>query len=366
MPSSRRSASRSAVRAIHQFLPIVEPGAVTSHTLVAQRVLRDAGYESEIFTSLFGGDETFGAHPIDTYRHRARPDDLLVYQMAIGSAAADFVLSRPEQVVVNHHNLTPLQYFAGWEPVAAHGVVWGRQQLRRFAERGALGIPVSRYNDADLIEAGFETTTVVPFLIDDGARGVAPEPAVRAQLAATRRGTECLFVGRIAANKAQQDVVKAFAAFRKFHDPDARLHLVGGGDDTLYGYAVRSFAAALGLEDAVVLTGPVPPAALAAYYEAADVFVVLSEHEGFCVPLVEAMLHEVPIVAFSAAAVPETLGDAGVLLTTKDACTVAAAVARVASDNSLRAAMTARGLERAAHYDVSRTGPAFVAALERA
>jgi glycosyltransferase involved in cell wall biosynthesis len=96
------------------------------------------------------------------------------------------------------------------------------------------------------------------------------------------------------------------------------------------------------------------------------VLVVLSEHEGFCVPLLEAMHHRVPIVAYAAAAVPETLGAAGVLLESKDPCTVAAAAGRVLGDASLRTHLTAAGVERLTHYELARTGPAFVAALERA
>ena len=132
-----------------------------------------------------------------------------------------------------------------------------------------------------------------------------------------------LFVGRLAPNKAQHDIVKAFAAYRRFHNADARLHLVGGGREDAYAHTLRRFIHAAGLDDAVTLAGGVSSSELAAYYRAADVFVVCSEHEGFCVPLLEAMHHRVPIVAFAAAAVPETLGEAGLLFDIKDPCTIA-------------------------------------------
>ena len=118
--------------------------------------------------------------------------------------------------------------------------------------------------------------------------------------------------------------------------------------------------------DAVTVTGGVSPSELAAHYRAADVFVVCSEHEGFCVPLIEAMHHHVPIVAYSSTAIPETLGDAGLLLDVKDPCTIAAAVDRVVGDPSLRRQLVDAGARRVCDFDISRTGPAFVEAVTSA
>jgi glycosyltransferase involved in cell wall biosynthesis len=342
---------------IHQFLPTFERGAVGGHALLARQTLRDAGHESEIFaaeTRESVSDE--GARDLAEYRGGA---DVRIYQMAIGSVAADQVLTRHEPLVVNHHNLTPLRYLAGWEPVAAHGVAWGRQQLRELATRADLGLAVSHFNEADLLESGFTRTTVVPFLVELDALAVEPDASI-----ARTGDTQWLFVGRIAPNKTQHDLVKSFAAYRRFHDPAARLTLVGGGIDSAYGATLSRFVHALGLDDAVSMPGVVSAAQLAAYYRTADVLVVVSEHEGFCVPLIEAMYYEVPIVAYAAAAVPETLGsEAGLLLHDKDPCTVAAAVARVVSDAPLRAQLVAAGTERARQFDISRTGPAFVDAV---
>jgi glycosyltransferase involved in cell wall biosynthesis len=341
---------------VHQFLPTLEPGAVGSHTLLARDVLRSAGHSCEIFAAeIHPALHHTGAQTTRNYRGGA---DVLVYQMAIGSAVADLVLERDEPLVVNHHNLTPLRYFAGWEPVAAHGVAWGRAQLRELAERAAVGVAVSTYNELDLIEAGFTRTAVVPYLLDLSAL-TPPPPERRTRTAAAT----WLFVGRLAPNKAQHDVIKAFAAYRQFHDDAARLVLVGGGVDDAYGRTLHRFARALGLHDAVTFTGGVPGDGLAAAYSNADVFVVCSEHEGFCVPLLEAMHFKVPIVAFAAAAVPETLGEAGLLLAVKDPCTVAAAVHHTVSDEMLRRQLVATGAARVREFDVSHTGPAFVATV---
>ena len=344
---------------VHQFVPTLEPGAVGAHTLTARDALRAAGHTSEIFASEI--DPAWadrGGRLLRDARDRA---DVIVYQMAIGSVVADAVLAREEPIVVNHHNLTPMRYISGWQPVAAHGVVWGRGQLRELATRARLGVAVSSYNEHDLLEAGFSRTTVVPILLDLRTLDVEPVPAPERNDAVT-----WLFVGRLAPNKAQHDIVKAFAAYRRFHNADARLHLVGGGREDGYARTLQRFIHALGLDDAVTVAGAVSTSALATYYRAADVFVVCSEHEGFCVPLLEAMHYGVPIVAYSAAAVPETLGDAGLLLDVKDPCTVAAAVDRLIGEPALRQQLVDAGARRVRDFDVSRTAPAFIEAVTSA
>jgi glycosyltransferase involved in cell wall biosynthesis len=344
---------------VHQFVPVLEPGAVGAHTLVARDVLRDAGHTSDIFTAEIHPELAGrGAHLMRDARGRA---DVVVYQMAVGSVVADAVLARDEPIVVNHHNLTPMRYIAGWQPLAAYAVAWGRNQLRELAERARLGVAVSGYNENDLLEAGFPRTTVVPVLVDPAAfdvePGAGPPPA---------RAVTWLFVGRLAPHKAQHDIVKAFAAYRRFHNPDARLYLVGGGPEDSYAHTLRRFVHGLGLDDAVTVTGGVSAADLVAYYRAADVFVVCSEHEGFCVPLLEAMHHGVPIVAYASSAIPETVADAGIVVDVKDPCTIAAAVDRVVGDPTLRARMIDAGARRGRDFDLSRTGPAFVEAVTSA
>ena len=341
---------------IHQFLPTFERGAVGNHSLLARDVLRAAGHTSEIYAAEVKGD--LGEERPFLLRDYRGGADVLVYQMAIGSVTADLVLARREPLVVNYHNQTPVKFLAGWEPVSSYGVAWGQQQLHDLATRSSLGIAVSHYNEEDLVEAGFPKTVVVPFLIDMTSLDVEPDPSIE-----KRDATTWLFVGRFAPNKCQHDVIKAFAAYRRFHDADARLVLIGGGMDGRYAHALVRVVDQLGLEDAVHFPGSVSPEQLAAYYRTSDALVVMSEHEGFCVPLVEAMHHRLPVIAYAEAAVPETVGEAGLVLSTKDPVTVAAAAARVATDDALRAELIERGVRRAQAFDITRTGPAFVDAV---
>ena len=153
---------------------------------------------------------------------------------------------------------------------------------------------------------------------------------------------------------------------RRTDDPAARLHLVGSPLGETYEPALRAFIDELGLADVVTLAGSVSGAELEAYFRAADVFVMASDHEGFCVPLAEAMGHGVPIVAYGVTAVPETVGGAGLVLDDKSAVPFAAAVGRVLRDPTLREVLAAAGRARAAEFDLAASTRRFVSLVQQA
>ena len=155
----------------------------------------------------------------------------------------------------------------------------------------------------------------------------------------------------------------AFAAFRRLHDPHARLTLVGGQSAGEYWRALHRLAADLGIADAVTFTDVVSHAELLACYRTADVLLCLSEHEGFNVPVLEAMHFDVPVVAYAAGAVPDTVGDGGLLLTDKDPLVVATAVERLRSDPSLRTRLVDAGRRRVEHFSIAHTGPQLIETL---
>jgi glycosyltransferase involved in cell wall biosynthesis len=334
-----------------------------------QRLWRDERGEAEVFAEHQRGAYAGQARPFKDYgtrRFPARPDDLLVYQMAIGSAVADFVRDRPETLVLNHHNLTPPELLQQWEPTATWGVQWGMAQLRELAGRARRAVAVSHYNAGQLREAGYREVEVGPVLFDlDGFnRAVDAEALLALEGFKANGGVDWLFVGRLAANKCQHDVVRAFALYRRVYDQAARLHIVGPAPADAYRAALEELVATLGLRGAVAITGGVSSEVLAAYYRAADVFVCLSEHEGFCVPLLEAMSNRVPVVALAAAAVPETLGDGGLLLRSKQPALVAAAVHRVVSDTAVRDGLVAAGARRLAAFALPRTRARWLEVLD--
>ncbi len=346
-PGARETPGAGA-GAVHQFIPALIPRDATgSHTLLLRDALRRAGWRSEIFTEATHDELVAETLPATSYARHAEPGDVLVYQLCTSSMVADLLLERPEPLILDYHNVTHPDLYAGWEPATARRVTAAREQLRRLAPKATLGVAVSEFNERDLRAAGCRRTAVVPVLADLG-RLAAPDPAVLARLEATKGqgGSDWLFVGRVVPSKAQHDLVKALWAYRRLYDPLARLHLVGSVSSPRYLRALRSFVADLDLGDAVVVTGEVSEPALAAYYAAADIYVSMSLHEGFGVPLVEAFRTGTPVVALAAGAVPSTVGDAALLLDRAEPLRTAAAVHRVLSDTAVRDRLVTNGRRR--------------------
>jgi glycosyltransferase involved in cell wall biosynthesis len=339
--------------AIHQFVPSLAPrDAVGTHYLAIQESLRATGISSDIYAYEAKAEFSRRALPFMSFDGARKGEPTwLMYHSSIGSPVADFVRRRSEPVIVDYHNITPESFFARWEPVVTANLMKGRRQLADLQPRSSLGIGDSSFNASELRSLGYSPTAVVPILLDVHALGAAaPDPSVRRASATT-----WLFVGRLAPNKAQHDLVKGLVAYRRFYDPDARLVLVGGSSSHRYKTTLERFIAELGLRDAVTLTDAVTPEQLSAHYRNADVFVAASEHEGFCVPLLEAMHHDLPIVAYGAAAIPETVDTAALLLDEKDACSLAAGVHRVITDATLRASLIAAGESRLEELDIRQS-----------
>jgi glycosyltransferase involved in cell wall biosynthesis len=349
--------------AVHQFIPTYAPrDAIGTHARHARRILRGMGLESEIYAEGVARGAGGDALPYRKFAGGPAGRTWLLYQMSTGSKLGDYLISRPEPLVVNYHNVTPWRLFAPWEPLVGAELRFGREQLNRLAGRAELGVAVSGYNEAELKEAGFARTAMSPVLVDlEGMRSDVDRAALdRLMAAKARGGADWLFVGRVAPHKGQHHVVKAFAAYRRLYDPLARLHIVGAPGSHSYWTVLHRYASALGVGKYVSFTGSVPGGVLEAHYQAADAFVCLSDHEGFCVPLVEAMRNRVPVVAAATSAIPETVAGAGVLLHERSPMTVAAAVDRVLTDGDLRSTLVAAGEERAADFTLARSEARFV------
>jgi glycosyltransferase involved in cell wall biosynthesis len=355
--------------AVHQFVPTLNPHDATgTHTLMLRDILRRAGWRSEIFAEAIHDELAAEAHKHWTYDAHATPGDVHIYQFSTSSAVAGFLAGRSEPLIVDFHNFTGPEHFAGWEPHTEQRAARARHELTLLAERAILGLADSDFNQRDLRRAGYRRTAVIPVLVDYERVGCgsAPDARVAAELTgakADRGGADILFVGRIVPSKSQHELVKALWAYRRLYDPAARLHLVGGTSSFEYLKALRGFINDLGLADAVRLTGEVSDPALAAYFAAADVYLSLSAHEGFGVPLIEAMVAGVPVVARSVGAIAETVGDAALLLPASEPSYVAAALRRVCTDGVLRQRLIEAGRRRVEAFSLEAVAPLVVAAV---
>jgi L-malate glycosyltransferase len=350
---------------IDQFVPTFAAGdAIGMHAQRVQRVLREAGYESEIWA-----DDIHAAMRGKARHHRDyTPGGWILFHASTSSPMTELARECGDPLIVDYHNITPAEYFQRWEPLAAESMRAARVDLRRLQPVARFGLADSSFNEAELIAEGFEPTAVAPILIDFDEYRTEPNQRAldRLRRANERGGTHWLFVGRMAPNKCQHDLVAAFAAYRRLYDPKARLSLVGGKTAILYWKAVESLVAELGLTDAVDLADSITFPELLAYYRSADVFVCASEHEGFNVPVLEAMSFDVPVVSFSSSALPETIGDAGILLPSKDPVLMATAVDRVMTDDPLRTQLVEAGHRRVEHFSLPNTSRLMLDAIKRA
>lgn len=351
---------------VDQVIPsIVERDAVSRHTLEAQRVLRSMGFVSEIFAGNWGPGLDGRVRPLGEIP-REPTGQWICYQASIGSPAAEVVADHPGTKIVNYHNITPAELVETWMPSLGEEVRLGRRQMAELAPLCELGVGVSAYNAGELQDWGYRRTAVAPLMVDVGGGAQTASVRRRRELEAAKDsgGADWLFVGQLLPHKAHHEVVKAFAVFLQVFDPDARLHLVGRPSCAAYALAVRRLAEDLGIAGSVDLAGSVSPEELTAYYLAADVFVSCSGHEGFGAPLLEAMHYGVPVVAYSAAAVSETVLGAGITLPESDPLLVATAAHRVVSDGALREVLVDRGHERAGSFTLEAARRAFRSAVE--
>ncbi|MGA8295825.1 MAG: glycosyltransferase [Acidimicrobiales bacterium] len=354
--------SRRVPARVDQVIPaIVEHDAVSNHTFAAQRLLREMGFESEIYALIIGPGCEGRVRPLREIARRGDGSQWVLYQCSIGSPAADAVVHHPGRKLLDYHNIVPEDLVEKWLPPLAEESRLGRRQLAALAPLVSVAFADSAFNAEELDSLGYPNPSVVPVLVESGNLLAPPDPRVLERFAARKAhgGADWLFVGQIGPHKAQHDVISAFAAYRHSFDQHARLHIVGREMGSIYIDALRRFVASAGLGGAVDFPGSVPVGTLAAYYETADAFVCLSDHEGFCAPIVEAMARGTPVVAYAAAAVPETLGDAGVLVAEKDPALVASVVHRLTNDDETRNTFIARGRERAKRYAPERAERAF-------
>lgn len=280
------------------------------------------------------------------------------------SETADFLLGVDRPLVLLYHNVTPPEFFAGLDPSAEETCRLGRERLADFAERTQLAVAKSEFSRRDLVAAGFRRTSVLPVRLDFETLDRACNRDLLAQI--VRAGPGMLFVGRIVPNKGIDDLIKVFAYYRRIQ-PDARLYCVGAHTEhSPYQAYLRWLIRSLRLDGAVTFTGQVPHPERGAYYRGCRVFVSMSEHEGFGVPPIEAMHLGLPVVAYAAGAIPETVGDAAVLVNRKRHDVIAEIVAQATADGALRNRLIARGREQAGRYSPAVVEARFAGLMDEA
>lgn len=319
---------------VHQILATLGYGdAIGNEVLGIHRALRGAGYDSEIIVET--ADPRL-EHLTTDYRDivgHVDAEDLLIHHFSLGSRASRTAFALPCRMALIYHNITPPEYFLGVHPQLVRQCYHGRRELTAYRNRCDLALGDSEFNRQELDALGFSPTDVLHVVPDFSH--LAGVPDSRIIDAYDDACTNILFVGRMIPNKRPDDIIRFFHAYKTLYDPSARLILAGSyGGFERYMVQLRALVAALGVQDVHIL-GQVTNEALTALYDVADLFLCASEHEGFCVPLIEAFHKQVPVLAYASTAVPATMDGGGVLYDHKDPARVAALMHAMMANHDL-------------------------------
>jgi glycosyltransferase involved in cell wall biosynthesis len=321
---------------VNQWVPAAHKGdAIGDSARVVRGMLRARGYQSDLFALTIDDDLREDVRP---FAHPdARRGDVTIFHFALPSPMTEAFASLAGRRVLQYHNITPAAFFAPYDAQMFRLAALGRRELQTLAGRVDLALGDSEFNRQELEALGFAPTGVLPIAVNTARITDAPRrPALEKILADGL--INILFVGRIVPNKRIEDHIRLAELYKRNIDSYYRFIFVGRYDGIPRYYAqIRSLIAEFQmLPDRFWFTGPVPDEDLGAFYRWADVYVSLSEHEGFCVPLVEAMAADVPVLAYKAGAVAETLGGAGVLFEPKDLELAAEMLGLLVYDRSIR------------------------------
>jgi L-malate glycosyltransferase len=338
---------------LHQLVHTLSYGdAISTEVLALQEALHGLGYRSEIFALHEHPNYRGRTHQIEKLYDEKDASVILHYSLGsvLNQVYADW--ERGGKILI-YHNITPPHWYRSINQRVASDIEQGIKELPSLCAISDAIWADSHFNAKELQGFGVNEVQVLDLLVSSSRWSRARNESLYSSIA-NHAGCQVLHVGRLAPNKCVEDIIKSFYFLLKYIDPMSRLRLVGIDTDTeMYSFSLRELADRLGIGHAVEFTGALSDEEVRALYEASDVYVCMSEHEGFCLPLIEAMHFELPVVAFSAAAVPETLGDAGVLVYEKRHAEIAQLLALVCRDAEIRCDLITKGRAQVARYSAS-------------
>lgn len=322
---------------ILQILPTLSYGdGVSNDCRTIKKALENQGYSTQIYAENIDGRIPRGEALSIKKLPMIKDKDIIVYHLSTGTELNKKILKWNGKKIIRYHNITPPDYFKGYNEVSYNLCRTGYEEAGIIAKQCQYLMPDSEYNLNDMIRMGFKgSSQVAPILIPFGDYERQADTGIL-DTYKRKKGTNLVFVGRLAPNKCQERIIEIFYYYKKYYDKDARLFLVGSGSGMeLYERQLKTYAKALNIPD-IYFTGHIKFNEILSYYQLADTFVCMSDHEGFCIPLVEAMYFEKPIVALDTSAIGETLNGAGILLKEYHALNISSIINRLNKDKELR------------------------------
>jgi len=332
--------------------------AVSNDAIALKKLLAQMGFTTGIYAEIIDRRLPRGIAQLLPEMPELSRGDVLIYHLSIGSELNYKMDQFHCRKMMIFHNVTPPAFLAPYSRISEELCLQGLAGVLNLNRTFDECLAVSEFNRQNLLTAGYTCPIEVrPILIPFEDYDREPDAATVEKY--SDGWTNILFVGRVAPNKKHEDIIRAFACYKKTVNPKSRLILAGSsGGMELYKKRLEDYIAALGVED-VVFPGHITFEQILAFYRTAHVFLCMSEHEGFCVPLVEAMYFNVPIVAYASCAVPDTLGGSGILLQDKDPVFTAAVIDRLVTDEALRASVLEKQRRRLADFSYEKVSSLF-------
>ncbi|MBZ4670380.1 MAG: hypothetical protein PWQ76_236 [Clostridiales bacterium] len=343
---------------IIQLTPCITFGDAVSNDVFAMAdVLSSHGFENYIVS--IGIGEKIKDRVVPFHKFTPKPTDIFIFHMSIGSEMSRYVMdAKVKRKIMVYHNITPEEFYEGF-PHVQGACRAGREELKMLAPHIDFSLADSDYNREELDELRYQNTATLPIVFDKSEYLNTKPSKKLLELYGDDDYTNILFVGRIAPNKKQEDVIQSFHLYNKYINPKSRLFLVGSSNALeAYKQALEDYISVNAIKN-VYFSGHVSFPDIIAYYTLADVFLCESEHEGFCVPLLEAMTFDIPIIAYNSTAIPYTLGNGGIIFNEKDHRLVAELINLVASDENLRSEIISKQRERLAFFNIENTKKTF-------
>ena len=332
---------------IHQILPTFSPGdAIGNEVIEINKTLRKWGYESHVYAENI--HPQMNAKNYLEYDKISSKDNVLIFHFSIGSDVSDYVRKLPDKKIIRFHGIAPEKYLFGINDYVQHLLVRGREELNLYPEITDLALANSRYTQLELSNLGFKHTEVFPLLMNLNIYDKSPNKNLISKF--DDGYVNILFVGRIIPQKNQHILIKMFY-FYKLINPRSRLFLIGNFEGfENYRDQLQGIIRKLKLKD-VYIPGKVSMNDLISYYKLADVFLCMSEWETFCVPLVESMYFNTPILAYNCTAIPDTLGDSGILINKIKSQEIAEMIDLIVSDEAFRNKIIQKQRERLKYFE---------------
>lgn len=337
--------------AIHQFVAgFVRGDAISNEAALFRDIFRDWGCNSEIFCEERSThkDERHHIKAIETYANLASPDDVVLLHLSMGSGVNEVFKKIKCRKAILYHNVTPPHYFELINKQTASNLAKGLKQVKELANTAEVNLADSQFNASELENLGYHDVKVLPLVLDFSLLTNKIDHHLQQKLQDGR--SNILFVGRCTPNKKIEDFLQVFAFYQKTINPNSRLIHIGShaGSERYYNL-LTTMVKELSVNN-VMFAGSVSQPELNACYASANAFLCMSEHEGFCIPLIESMLHRIPILAHASAAIPETLDGSGILMQERNFPLAAELLHRLVSDKDLRTAIIEKQNQRLQRY----------------